>query len=198
MELFLTELTRHGIAWQEHCLLSEHSSFRIGGAARCAVFPRMPYELMIAVRLAQDAALPYFVVGAGCNTLFDDRGFDGVVIGISAGSMDCADIVYAQPEHPGETLAPNYNRFPVGLGLTRTNILPHYQMVKDNILDGRRLYEDITFTDSIGHAFLVLVDGSYVLEEEDRCEVYGESYLIFSGKMMKICDEGGMTPLYGG
>ncbi len=80
MELFLTELTRHGIAWQEHCLLSEHSSFRIGGAARCAVFPRMPYELMIAVRLAQDASLPYFVVGAGCNTLFDDRGFDGVVI----------------------------------------------------------------------------------------------------------------------
>ena len=80
MELFLTELTRHGIEWQENCLLSDHSSFRIGGAAKCAVFPRMPYELMIAVRLAQDASLPYFVVGAGCNTLFDDRGFDGAVI----------------------------------------------------------------------------------------------------------------------
>ena len=80
MEHFLTELTRHGIAWQENCPLSEHSSFRIGGAAKCAVFPRAPFELMIAVRLAQDASLPYFVVGAGCNTLFDDRGFDGVVI----------------------------------------------------------------------------------------------------------------------
>lgn len=80
MELFLTELTRHGIEWQENCLLSEHSSFRIGGAAKCAVFPHMPYELMLAVRLAQDASLPYFVVGAGCNTLFDDRGFEGVVI----------------------------------------------------------------------------------------------------------------------
>ena len=80
MELFLTELKRHGIEWQENCLLSEHSSFRIGGAAKCAVFPRAPFELMIAVRLAQDASLPYFVVGAGCNTLFDDRGFDGVVI----------------------------------------------------------------------------------------------------------------------
>ena len=126
------------------------------------------------------------------------EGYDGIVMGISAGSMNAADVVYAQPEEAGESVDPDYERFIPGLGLTNLNILPHYQMVKDNILDGRRLYEDITFTDSIGHAFLVLVDGSYVLEEEDRCEVYGESYLIFSGKMMKICDEGGMTPLYGG
>ena len=27
--------------------------------------------------------------------------FDGVIIGISAGSMNCADTVYAQPEEPG-------------------------------------------------------------------------------------------------
>ena len=98
----------------------------------------------------------------------------------------------------GESIDPDYERFIPGLGLTNLNILPHYQMVRDNILDGRRLYEDITFADSIGHAFLVLVDGSYVLEEEDRCEVYGEAYLIFSGKMMKICDEGDMLSLYGG
>ena len=31
-----------------------------------------------------------------------------------------------------------------------------------------------------------------------RCEVYGEAYLIFSGKMMKICSEGDMLSLYGG
>lgn len=80
MERFLKEIEHHGIEWQENCLLSEHSSFRIGGAAKCAVFPHMPFELMMTVRLAQDASLPYFVVGAGCNTLFDDRGFDGVVI----------------------------------------------------------------------------------------------------------------------
>lgn len=132
----------------------------------------------------------------GLRELLD--GYDGIVMGISAGSMNAADIVYAQPEEEGESIDPDYERFIPGLGLTNLNVLPHYQMVKDNILDGRRLYEDITFEDSIGHAFLVLVDGSYVLEEEDRCEIYGESYLIFSGKMMKICEEGGMIPLYGG
>ena len=33
------------------------------------------------------------------------RAFDGVIIGISAGTMNCADIVYAQPELPGEAIA---------------------------------------------------------------------------------------------
>ena len=80
MELFLTELTRHGIAWKESCPLSEHSSFRIGGAAKCAIFPRMPFELIVAVNLASTHSVPCFVAGAGCNTLFDDRGFDGAVI----------------------------------------------------------------------------------------------------------------------
>ena len=132
----------------------------------------------------------------GLRTLLED--FGGIVMGISAGSMNAADVVYAQPEEAGESVDPDYERFIPGLGLTNLNILPHYQMVRDNILDGRRLYEDITFEDSVGHAFLVLVDGSYVLEEDERCEVYGEAYLIFSGKMMKICEEGDMLSLYGG
>lgn len=126
------------------------------------------------------------------------EGYDGIVMGISAGSMNAADVVYAQPEEAGESVDPTYERFIRGLGLTNINVLPHYQMVRDNILDGRRLYEDITFEDSVGHAFLVLVDGSYVLEEGERCEVHGEAYLIFSGKMMKICGEGEMLSLYGG
>ena len=39
------------------------------------------------------------------------RGFEGIVMGISAGSMNCARIVYAQPELPGETADPSYSRF---------------------------------------------------------------------------------------
>ena len=57
----------------------------------------------------------------------------GVVMGISAGSMNCADVVYAQPEEPGES-HPFFPRFLPGLGLTQVNILPHYQKVKNDIL----------------------------------------------------------------
>lgn len=116
--------------------------------------------------------------------------YDGVVIGISAGSMNCASTVYAQPEMPGESLDPEYERFIPGLGLTDVMILPHYQKVKNMILDGRRLYEDITFKDSIGRAFIAMVDGSYVLEEPSGVTLWGEGYLVSNGKIRTISREG--------
>lgn len=115
--------------------------------------------------------------------------FHGIVIGISAGTMNSAEMVYAQPELPGEATDPDYVRFMPGLGLTKTNILPHYQMVKDNYLDGMRLYEDITYGDSFGQRFLVLTDGSYLLCEYGREMVYGESYVISDGKIEKFCED---------
>ena len=66
------------------------------------------------------------------------RDYPGVIVGISAGSMNCASEVYAQPEVPGETLDPDYKRFVPGLDLTDIQILPHYQQVKDDILDGKQ------------------------------------------------------------
>ena len=113
--------------------------------------------------------------------------FRGIVIGISAGTMNAAEIVYAQPELDGEALDPDYQRFIPGLGLTKTNILPHYQMVKDNDLDGMRLFEDITYKDSMNHRFLALVDGSYLLVKDGAETIYGEAYEIRDGVIKQIC-----------
>lgn len=118
------------------------------------------------------------------------REYTGVIMGVSAGSMNCKDIVYAQPELPGESVDPEYRRFIPGLGLSRVQVLPHYQMVKDNILDGRRLIEDITFGDSFGRSFYALADGSYVMRVNDTYTLWGEGYLIRDGRMEQICHEG--------
>lgn len=118
------------------------------------------------------------------------KDFDGLVMGISAGTMNCADIVYAQPEMPGEAVDPGYDRFLRGLNLTKTNILPHYQMVCDMELDGMRLFEDITYGDSYGKGFIALVDGSYLLIENGHETIWGEAYLILNGKCQQICGEG--------
>ena len=118
------------------------------------------------------------------------REFPGIVMGISAGTMNCADVVYAQPELPGEADDPHYVRFLPGLGLTELNILPHYQMVKDWQLDGKRLYEDITYADSMGREFLVLPDGSYVVAEEGQTVVWGEAYCLADGILRQICRDG--------
>ena len=115
--------------------------------------------------------------------------YSGMVMGISAGTMNCADIVYAQPEEDGEAMNPDYQRFLPGLSLTTTNILPHYQMTKNNVLDGMRLFEDITYADSMSKEFLALVDGSYLLIEDEIETIYGESYLIKDGKCTQFSCE---------
>lgn len=117
------------------------------------------------------------------------QGWDGVIMGVSAGSMNAADVVYAQPEEPGEAVDPEYQRFLPGLGLTRHNIIPHYNQDKDWLLDGMRLYEDITYADSMGHKFYVLVDGSYILGRDGREELRGEAYLIENAVLIQLSRE---------
>lgn len=121
--------------------------------------------------------------------------WDGVLIAISAGSMNAADTVYAQPEEPGEAVDPDYQRWLTGLGLTRLMILPHYQREKDDILDGMRLYEDITYADSEDNCFFALVDGSYILGRDGEEELRGEAYVIENGELRLICEEGQAIPL---
>lgn len=114
------------------------------------------------------------------------RGWDGVILGISAGSMNSAAEVYAHPELDGEAVDPDYRRFLPGLGLTRRNILPHYNQWQGDSLDGLRLLEDIAVPDSSGRQFLILVDGSYLYAENGREEVLGEAYSLEDGVMTQL------------
>lgn len=113
------------------------------------------------------------------------RGYQGVVMGVSAGSMNAADHVYVQPEMEGES-SPDFCRWARGLGLTQVNILPHYQQIKDWLLDGRRLFEDITYADSHCHAFYALVDGSYLYIDGGTEQLLGEAYRIADGQIAQV------------
>lgn len=131
------------------------------------------------------------------NAFFNDiglaqslEGFDGVVMGISAGSMNMAETVYIQPEEEGEGTDPDFQKFGPGLALTEVNILPHYQKVKDNILDGRRLFEDITYADSFGQTFFALPDGSYFYQDDEKLLLCGEAYLIRDGELTPLTEDG--------
>lgn len=113
--------------------------------------------------------------------------FQGTVMGISAGSMNMAGTVYMQPEEPGESV-PEFRRFAPGLALTPVNVLPHYQKAKDYMIDGKRLYEDVTFPDSMGHEFFMLPDNSYFYQDEDQLLLFGEAYRLRDGILEQICD----------
>lgn len=121
--------------------------------------------------------------------------FSGLLIAWSAGSMNCADTVYAGPEEPGEAVDPDYRRWLPGLGLTKTNIFPHFQDLREDILDGLRVIEDITFADSMGHDILALNNGSYIVIDERGETVFGEAYLIRDGTITQLCENGMSIPL---
>jgi len=124
-------------------------------------------------------------------------GYPGLVVGTSAGSMNCAREVYAWPEEPGESLLPMERLFFPGLGLAKTLVLPHFQKLRDSWLDGRRLMEDITCGHSHGRAFLAIPDGSYVVAENGTETVHGEAWLVADGIISPFCvrgEERGLHP----
>ena len=115
--------------------------------------------------------------------------FEGIIIGISAGSMNSADIVYVQPEYD-EDVRDDFVKFREGLNLTKVKILPHYQKIKDDVLSGKRLFEDITYADSKGHEFYALMDGSFVRVQNGESRLFGEAYRIKDGRIELVCEKG--------
>ena len=117
------------------------------------------------------------------------KGYEGVVMGCSAGSMNCAEDVYSHPELPGEARDPGYKRWLKGLGLTDINLVPHFEQVRYAQVDGLRLFEDIAFPDSWGHRFYTFRDGGYIKVKDGRAILYGEAFEITRGAMHRISEE---------
>lgn len=123
------------------------------------------------------------------------KDYKGLVIGISAGSMNSATEVYAQPEKLGEVESEHYNRFLEGLAITDITVLPHYKDIKYERLDNQRIMEDVTLPDSYGRKFYAIEDGAYIVPNENK--IYGNCYVIKDGKIKKICNTGQSVNLRG-
>ena len=76
-----------------------------------------------------------------------------------------------------------------GLGITKTNIFPHFEALIDEILDGLRLIEDITYADSMGHEIIALNNGSFIVIDNGTEMLYGEAYSIKNGEQRQICTD---------
>lgn len=124
------------------------------------------------------------------------KSFDGILLSLSAGSMNCAELVYSIPELEGEALDPSYNRWLRGLGITKCMMIPHYQYFKDVHLDGKHVIHDIAIPDSVGKKFYALPDGSYIVCTDGKEYLYGEGHLISDGEIRKICSDGEFVELH--
>ena len=60
--------------------MSAHTSFRVGGPARCYSIPETPEELVSLIRFLYEKKLPYEIIGNGTNLLVSDAGIECTVI----------------------------------------------------------------------------------------------------------------------
>jgi len=131
------------------------------------------------------------------NKFFDNinlreliKNTDAVICGVSAGSMNSADIVYCPPELEGEALDLDFQKYLKGLNLTKINIFPHFSDIKDLYVDNKHNFNDILIPDSYNHKIIAINDGSYLLIDGDKTYIYGDAYLIYKGQMEQVCVDG--------
>lgn len=120
---------------------------------------------------------------------------DALIIGASAGSMNCAKIVYAQPEVEGESINPLYKRYLQGLGLTNISILPHFEQCINDIIDGKNIFKEISLPDSKIRPFIAYSDGSYIYDNGTKQIMYGKAFLFENGNYSQISNDYTITDI---
>ena len=75
-------------------------------------------------------------------------------------------------------------------------VCPHYQQVKDWVLDGKRLYGEITQADSrLGYPFHIFPDGTYIYKDDTDYAIYGKCWRMEGGITELLCGDGGRIAL---
>jgi UDP-N-acetylmuramate dehydrogenase len=67
--------------------LRRHSTFRVGGRADFFFAARTSKELTSCLEFVHERSLPYYVIGAGTNMLFDDEGYRGLILKNETGGI---------------------------------------------------------------------------------------------------------------
>ncbi len=114
---------------------------------------------------------------------------NAVILGCSAGTMNCEKTVWCPPELEGESLDPKFKKYFSGLGYTDLKILPHYDDYEGLMLDGKNYLKDIVMPDSFAHEIIAINDGSYILLKDGVTTIFGETYMLKNGKSIEICKD---------
>ena len=167
---------------KEYEPLKNHTTFRIGGEARYFFVVSSMGELMQAIQYADTKSLPFFILGGGSNTLFQDEGFSGVVIKIIT-----PGVIFGEADSEGRV------RATAGAGVSWDTF------VETCVSRGLWGIENLSFIPgSLGGAVVQNI-GAYGCEIKDAVESV-EVFDIDSGQVGKIsrdeCNFGYRTSLF--
>ncbi len=76
------------IEYSENAVLAPYTSFRIGGPAHIAAFPKNADEACLTFKILRDGGVRTLILGNGTNVLVADEGFDGAAV-ILSGMRSC-------------------------------------------------------------------------------------------------------------
>ncbi|WP_026517230.1 EAL domain-containing protein [Butyrivibrio sp. MC2021] len=122
--------------------------------------------------------------------------FDGIIIGLSAGSMNAAYSVYLLPEYPEEIRDPNYVRFSDGLDLTNVQMIPHRDSILEYKIGDMDYIKDVVIPDSYGRRFYLVSDESYFKIKNGKTTFKGEGDIIEDGEITPM-KQGTIVPYMG-
>ncbi len=77
---FFKEAQEKGLETKAKVPMCEYTTFKVGGNADLAVFPKSKAQLITAVETAKRYGIPFYVVGKGSNLLVADEGYRGLVV----------------------------------------------------------------------------------------------------------------------
>jgi len=64
----------------ENVPLSLHTTYKVGGVAKCFVYPQDTKKLIKLLKYIRKNNIKYKILGNGSNTLFSDKEYDGIII----------------------------------------------------------------------------------------------------------------------
>ena len=74
----------------ENVSLKEHTTYKVGGTAKCFVYPKDVKSLIKVLKYIKQNNIKFKLLGNGSNTLFSDKVYDGIIIKLD--KLDEVDI----------------------------------------------------------------------------------------------------------
>ena len=65
---------------EENISLKKYTTYKVGGKARCVVYPKNVDKLVQLIKLLNLNNIKYKIIGNGSNLLFSDKDYDGILI----------------------------------------------------------------------------------------------------------------------
>lgn len=116
--------------------------------------------------------------------------YNGVIIGQSAGSMNCSEMIYVLPEEDEEFEDKNFAKTLTGLGLIDFQIMPHMNSANRTDGKGHKTIMQMCIEDSHKIPHYGICDFGFVEVKAGKAVAYGKTLLLKDGACKEICKDG--------